>query len=888
MRKAVTQFLAAFATLVTAACAFAGEPDLEITVNRDKVYLGEPILLTVKVPTALGNSAPDVSAITNASITAYAPQPQNYFNYINVNGRIRQQSFSGIVYSFEMVPAESGRFVAGPITLTAGGRRIVKPGPVVQVEGIQKQDWVIISIKASKEAVLVDEPFEITASIGMKRLAGRFIDTPPILPDDPVSISVPFFPRSIANQNLTRQYLDGLEGPDIQKHLSSYLTGKKNPGFYLNDLRDQNDGFDPRRMFAMDPDEVFGFGDRRYRFMFEKQSASTNGIAYMVFAMKTRFTPTKEGNYTFGPIDFKGNVVTATDDAGRATTQPVWAIGPACTVRVVPPPLQDRPASYIGAVGSNLVVDAMLDAQTCSVGDPLTLTLWVTGNIRLENVYPPDLAAQPNLLKDFRLNEENVQASTKDNARIWKYTIRPTRAGTLELPPIDVAYYDIIERSYKIARTRALPVRAEEALIVTPDIITSTATNRPANETRQTDDMLSFMAPLNVDPAGAERHAPSLRPWQIAALAGGPLFFLAVLLVKSGTRAITAHRAEARRRNAAGKAARKLRAAGKEHASDPSILCHLVYDTLKEFLHERFDITAAGITPSDARSILEKHGIDPVLVDRFCGLFERNFNATYTGTGAARHDVAADAASACEILNEIDRTSARGIRRGLPSTGAVVMLLSVVSIAGASDIDERQFIWEEANSRMVSARTPEDYLKAAASYDKLLRMGARNGILFYNLGTALTRAGQYDEAIRMMERAERYAGSNEDIRQNMLLAISKKEKNRNVVLPWHRMFLFWHYGLSMNARISVGVIAFSIFWLALTVRLMGGRSFGKEIMIISLITVALMASSLATSFHQEQKDEFRGLRMKPVATTSPEMKAAATNENKNANQNTNR
>ena len=43
----------------------------------------------------------------------------------------------------------------------------------------------------------------------------------------------------------------------------------------------------------------------------------------------------------------------------------------------------------------------------------------------------------------------------------------------------------------------------------------------------------------------------------------------------------------------------------------------------------------------------------------------------------------------------------------------------------------------------------------------------RNGVLFYDLGTALLKAGQADEAFEVLLRAERYLGYNPDVKRNL-------------------------------------------------------------------------------------------------------------------------
>ncbi|MFH1969829.1 MAG: hypothetical protein ABIJ53_05880 [Verrucomicrobiota bacterium] len=172
--------------------------------------------------------------------------------------------------------------------------------------------------------------------------------------------------------------------------------------------------------------------------------------------------------------------------------------------------------------------------------------------------------------------------------------------------------------------------------------------------------------------------------------------------------------------------------------------------------------------------------------------------------------------------------------------------------ASALDTSERAFIWNEGHARMAAARTPDAYLRAAQTYQKLVDDGVRNGPLFYNLGTALLQAGQIEPAIDAFQRAEQFLGTQSDIRQNLKIAMARKADNETAEWPWYRLVLFWHFYLPAATRMMVAAIAFFIFWAALTLRLAGIQRSGiNAILILAAITVILFGSSVAISWQQE-------------------------------------
>jgi len=188
----------------------------------------------------------------------------------------------------------------------------------------------------------------------------------------------------------------------------------------------------------------------------------------------------------------------------------------------------------------------------------------------------------------------------------------------------------------------------------------------------------------------------------------------------------------------------------------------------------------------------------------------------------------------------------------------------------ASNEAERRFIWAEANAKMAAARTPQEFAAAADTYRRLESLGVRNGPLFYNLGTALLKAGKYEEAEAALLRAERYLGTTEDIERNLLLALQKGQAGVTARLPWYRPLLFWHYGLGMTVRVRIAAGAFSVFWFALLLRRMnlGERALVNTLSALAVLVVILFSSSVASSVYQEHREMIRH-RWVPPSSGNP-------------------
>ena len=169
----------------------------------------------------------------------------------------------------------------------------------------------------------------------------------------------------------------------------------------------------------------------------------------------------------------------------------------------------------------------------------------------------------------------------------------------------------------------------------------------------------------------------------------------------------------------------------------------------------------------------------------------------------------------------------------------------------ASNSDERSFFWQEANSMMASAREPADFLQAAATYQKLVDTGARNGPVFANLGAALLQANRNQDALNAFLRAERYLGYDREITRGIQTAIARIEKTPDAPLPWYRFLLSWHFRLACATRAWIAGGAFCLFWVALTFRRVGWHRLARPLLVLALVALALFGSSAATSLYQE-------------------------------------
>ena len=94
------------------------------------------------------------------------------------------------------------------------------------------------------------------------------------------------------------------------------------------------------------------------------------------------------------------------------------------------------------------------------------------------------------------------------------------------------------------------------------------------------------------------------------------------------------------------------------------------------------------------------------------------------------------------------------------------------SSAIGSDSGDRQRIFVKALELFDEAKKPEDYLESARSFESILKDGYQSGVVYYNLGNAYYRAGEYGRAILNYRKAKFFRPRDPYLAANLQQAIS--------------------------------------------------------------------------------------------------------------------
>lgn len=185
-------------------------------------------------------------------------------------------------------------------------------------------------------------------------------------------------------------------------------------------------------------------------------------------------------------------------------------------------PLPPAPPGFAGAVGQ-LTLTARLEPRQLRIGEAATLTVQLSGTGNLQGLPEPKLTAPAGLTlyPPQREGKDEIAGTTVRGRRSWSYVVVPARAGSYQVEPPRVSYFDPTSREYRTATAPALEMTALPQPKVGP---VGTMGNLGA-EGRDPRAARSSLDARNPGGQGGQRWA-RLLPWFIAVPSGLALMLL--------------------------------------------------------------------------------------------------------------------------------------------------------------------------------------------------------------------------------------------------------------------------------------------------------------------------------------------------------------------------
>ena len=653
-----------------------------------------------------------------------------------------------------------------------------------------------LEIVATSTNLVVTEQVQVSLVLRLPPVPGAYADAQaPFINKRPPHVTCPFLEGEWKDDSIDRGDPRAPLAPEQMPR-----RGRQGPAFTLNNYVTDSIFSAMDDPFDMDP--FSHFGPKRQLFPFTVAREADKG--WRLTAAVAPWRAVAPGKVRLPPVTVEVPLITGVkrgrDQFNRAVDVPVFSNvvlrTTPFTLTVAEPPAEGRPASWCGAIASNLTVKASLDARVCTAGDPLTLTLEVAGAANPSLVHPPDFS---NALTGsvFRIDASSLKTETLSGARRFSWRVRPVKAGTVEFPSLPVSYYDLDRRAYITRTTDTIPIQVKAGLQVV-------LTDESSGE--------EFPMPdgIDLDPRGAECR-PFLPHLTIAVLLFlvPPVLFICIRLAPPVRRRIAASNAAYRKARAFGVCRRALKSRNAERRAA----------AIRTFFTVRYGVNGAAVTAADAQRLM--------------------------ASDYAEEDIAL-------IVTNL-RTHDAQTYSAKPGAGAIAILLAVgLGLGGTAlaeaDAARAAFSYQRASALAVQATDEAGFRVAADAYRACLDAGADNACIYQNLGACLLLAGDTRGAVAAFGCAERRGGETPSTARGLKAARAKQTNNPRAELSPARIFLKPHVSWSVDMRLLCAAGLWAFMWLVALLPVGAVRRF---LLTACLVAFCAAAISVGVSLVEE-------------------------------------
>jgi tetratricopeptide (TPR) repeat protein len=403
-------------------------------------------------------------------------------------------------------------------------------------------------------------------------------------------------------------------------------------------------------------------------------------------------------------------------------------------VIAIDPPLASRPSNWSGAVG-DLRLRSRLDTAVARVGDPLLLTVQVTGAGNVKLFPRPDVSVPwASIVRGDERVRVDSQSLRIRGYKEFDWVLTPKVAGELDVPPIQYSYFNPDQRRYMIAESPPVRVRVRTGALADAD-------------TAQLDAPLSIR-PRYRGPVGQPLHQ-HFGFW--IALAVAPLPFIGFRTRQRRRQSVVIEPPASR--------LKRIAAAAGEVPTPPAIR-----RAFGEALGARLGLAPTAFTrPGALARALRRSGVSREVAESCEGLMRELDGAAYSRGGA----LASDAASRAAALYE--KADAEALPRDeirLPVSLLGILLAATLGAGAAIAATTSLEVFDEG----VSAYAQQDYRLAQEAFREVARREPRGADAWANFGTASWAAGDTARAVAGWQRALRLEPLATDVRDRVELA----------------------------------------------------------------------------------------------------------------------
>ncbi|NDV61299.1 protein BatD [Puniceicoccales bacterium CK1056] len=445
-----------------------------------------------------------------------------------------------------------------------------------------------------------------------------------------------------------------LELPDGPYYVGQALTAKLGL-FVRDDLTLSNIAFPER--------EGEGFLNTEFDDNPNRTRTRVSGRIYEAFVWEFILTPIKSGPTSLRFIQNIAIQESSSDNRfprffnlDRTQTKPLALFTDTLEVDVLPLPEDNRPASFSDAVGEfNLT--ATLSTRELVVGEPITLTLTLSGTGNFDRIAPPRIPEWEN----WRLYPPKVEFKPGGDLGIsgsksFEYILIPQSETIEEVPSLEYAYFNPENSDYTTVQIDAQPVTvAPSSKPVDSGVFLGSDFNEQEEEERIPEALL----PIRPETGALIQTGPPWENYRFWMVNGSfAIILLGVALVLHRKRRLRDDNQLARRHAGSRKVRKSLQRAGKAASSEDA---EAFFIEARSAIQERVShlsktpLEAKTLVTSDCLDILKDSDLPDSVVQKCSQILHAADASQFAGSPASTKNLLSHADELRELISDLNR-----------------------------------------------------------------------------------------------------------------------------------------------------------------------------------------------------------------------------------------
>jgi hypothetical protein len=604
-------------TLFLVSTASASNIQLEVTVDRQKMALGEALQLNLTFQGTQNISAPSIDKIDGFDARYLGPSTMVSI----VNGVVT----SSITHVYTLVPLKTGTFTIGPFSVEAQGKTLTSKPITIEV---------------------VSAP-----SRGQQLTPGQALQEPPPSKIDAEELKDRIF--LILSAGKRKAYLNEIMPLTIKLYVNRLgVRDIQFPEIETND-------------FSI---EKFG-QPKQYREEF-------GGVLYDVIEFTTDMFAIKPGEFTLGPAKLKCNLVVRrqgqahrrspfdddffsgffNDDVfndffGRYEAYPLELKSADLPITVLPLPVEGKPEGFDGALG-NFQLNVEATPIEVKAGDPITLKMTVKGEGNFDSVKAPKLQSKDG----FKVYDPQVKQN--ESGKIFEQFLIPESEKVTHIPQINFSFFNTKTGQYKVLTYNPIPITVSKAdetqtkLIELPQAQVKIAQKEELGR-----DIIYLKNSVGKLKRIGYYLYQSFGFWLFQIISF--ILFIGIALFHFKRQKLITDERYARRLRAPGKAKKGIQEIGKLlREGKTEAFFDAVFKTMREYLADRFHLPAGGITAITIEELAKERGIVGEVLDKIKRIFSDCDMARYAPSQFGQKQLEDIFQSLKEIIDYLEKQKA--------------------------------------------------------------------------------------------------------------------------------------------------------------------------------------------------------------------------------------